>query len=135
MEIIAWSEELSVGVMAIDEEHKKLIAMINDLGDAMSRGEGRKAVANILSRLTEYTRGHFFREENLFNLYNYPEKETHKKEHAAFVDKVSQFTDDYNKGNVTLSLSIMKFLRHWIIEHIMKSDKRYMDCFKEHGLT
>ncbi|MCC6132451.1 MAG: hemerythrin, partial [Acidobacteria bacterium] len=55
MSLITWSDELSVGVSAFDNQHKRLVALINELHDAMSAGKGSKVLGKILSELADYT--------------------------------------------------------------------------------
>ncbi len=64
MAFIAWTDELSVDIGEIDEQHKKLINMINDLSYAMSKGKGRDVIEAILVGLRDYTVEHFAHEEN-----------------------------------------------------------------------
>lgn len=135
MALITWTDELSVEIGEIDEQHKKLIGIINDLNNAMSKGKGKDAVEAILTDLADYTVEHFTREEGYFARFGYPGSLTHKREHKEFVAKVNQFQSDYKGGNVALSLEIMKFLKDWLQNHIMVSDKEYIRCFKENGLS
>lgn len=135
MAFITWTDELSVEIGEIDEQHKKLINMINDLSYAMSKGKGKDVVEAILSGLADYTLEHFASEEEYFTRFGYPGSLTHKREHNEFVAKIGQFQSDYKSGKITMSLEIMKFLKDWLQNHIMASDKEYIRCFKENGLS
>lgn len=135
MAFIAWTDELSVEIEEIDEQHKKLVNMINDLSYAMSKGKGRDVIESILSGLTDYTLEHFSNEENYFKRFGYSGSLKHKREHKDFVDKITQFQCDYKSEKVMLSLEIMNFLKDWLQSHIKGSDKEYIRCFKENGLS
>ena len=134
MALIEWTDSLSVNVAEIDRQHKKLIAMINDLNDAMRQGQGKDVAGKIINGLISYTETHFSTEEKYFDRFGYPEADGHKKEHAAFVQKVSEFNNGFEKGKLGLSIELMRFLSDWIKNHIMIVDKKYGPFFNEKGL-
>lgn len=135
MSLITWSDRLSVNVSEIDRQHQKLIAMINDLDDAMRQGKGKTVLGKIVSGLISYTVTHFKTEENYFDRFGYAETEAHKKEHAAFVRKVSDFKSGFEQGKITLTIEIMNFLSDWLKNHIKGTDKKYSAFFNANGLT
>lgn len=134
MGIITWNDNLSVKVLAIDQQHKKLIDMMNELSDAMKSGKGRDILSKIISGLILYTGTHFKTEEKYFDQFDYPEAEIHKKEHEAFVLKVLEFKKGFEKGDLNLTVEIMDFLSDWLQNHIKGSDKKYSQFFNDHGL-
>ena len=134
MALIEWNESLSVNVAEIDGQHQKLIAMINELNEAMSQGKGRTVVGQIVSGLVSYTKSHFRTEERYFDVFGYPEAHSHKKEHADFVAKVSEFKEGVERGKIALSIEIMNFLSDWLRNHIKGVDKKYLSFFNEKGL-
>jgi hemerythrin len=134
MALIEWSGNYSVSVNEIDLQHQKLIGMINELNDAMARGKGKDVLGNIISGLINYTASHFAMEEKYFDKYKYPAAPSHKKEHADFVQKVTQFQDGFNKGSLSLTLEVMSFLKDWLVKHIQGTDKKYGPFFNEKGL-
>ncbi|MFZ5799128.1 MAG: hemerythrin [Desulfobulbus sp.] len=134
MALIQWNDSLSVNIAEIDQQHRKLISLINDLNEAMSKGQGRTVVGKIIQGLTEYTKSHFALEERYFVAFNYPETSRHKKEHAEFIAKVSEFRDEYEKGRLALSIDVMNYLSDWLRHHIKGVDKKYSAFFNERGL-
>lgn len=134
MSLIKWDDSMSVNVAEIDRQHQELIMMINDLYEAMSEGKGKKVLRMIMRQLINYTEIHFETEEILFDKFAYPEADSHKKEHANFVQKISTFQAGIERGQLGLSIEIMKFLSNWLEDHIMKTDKRYSQLFNENGL-
>ena len=127
MPLIDWSDNLSVNVAAIDQQHKRLIAMINELNDSMKVGKGKDVLGKIVGSLISYTATHFQTEERYFDQYGYPDTDDHKKEHAAFVKKVGDFKEGFEKGSLSLTIQVMDFLSDWLKNHIMGTDKK---CFK-----
>lgn len=134
MALINWDDSFSVNVAEIDKQHKELIAMINELNDAMKEGKGREVAGKIVSKLAIYTVTHFKTEEDLFAKFGYPGSENHKKEHAAFVKKVADFKEGYEKGKLSLTSEVMNFLSDWLRHHIMGTDKKYVQFFNEKGV-
>ncbi len=78
MPLIQWSDNLSVGIASIDEQHKKLLNMINVLSDALANGQANEVLVQIFDGLAVYTVKHFAYEEELFSKYGYEESEAHK---------------------------------------------------------
>ncbi len=134
MAFINWNDSLSVNVVVIDLQHKKLIAMINDLAEAMKQGKGKDIVGKIIYRLFNYTATHFSNEEKYFDQFNYPETATHKKAHDGFVKKITDFKQGFDEDRILLSLEIMNFLKDWLVKHIQGTDKKYSSFFNEKGL-
>jgi hemerythrin len=132
--LIQWSESLSVKIAEIDGQHKKLIDLINELNEAMGQGKGRTVIGKIVEGLVSYTEYHFRTEERYFDLFGYPEKISHKKEHTAFVARVTAFKDDLAKGKIALSIEVMNFLSDWLRNHIKGVDMKYSPFFLEKGL-
>jgi hemerythrin len=134
MSLIKWNDSFSVNVVKIDQEHKKLFEMINDLTDAMKAGKGKDVLGNILDRLISYTASHFQLEEKYFQQVKYPDAAAHKKEHVAFVQKVTDFKREFDEGKVTVSVNILQFLSKWLQNHIKGTDQKYSSFFNEKGI-
>jgi hemerythrin len=134
MAIIQWNDTFSVKVAEIDQQHQKLVSMINELNDAMKQGKGKDVLSKIINGLVSYTVTHFNTEEKYFDRFGYPETDSHKKEHVAFVKKVSEFKDGFEKGKTSLSIEVMNFLSDWLKNHIKVTDKKYSQFFNEKGL-
>ncbi|MDR3425559.1 MAG: bacteriohemerythrin [Alphaproteobacteria bacterium] len=125
MPLMTWKDDMSVGISSIDEQHKKLVNMINELSDGMKIGKGREVLGTILDELIDYTAKHFKYEEELFDKTHYLDAFNHKKEHADLVKRVLDIQAKYKAGALTLSLEVMDFLKDWLVKHIMGSDKKY----------
>ncbi len=132
--LIEWSKKYSVDVQEIDEQHKKLIEIINDLFAAFKKGKARLILREILDKMMQYADYHFKTEEELLNQCHYAELEKHKKQHDEFIKKVNKFYNDYKGGKISVTYDVINFLRDWILQHIKKSDKNYMQCMKDAGI-
>lgn len=117
---------MSVGVAALDEDHKKLIAIVNDLHDGIASGSGTERLGRVLDGLVSYTGSHFAHEEELFAQTGYPAAAAHMLEHKKMSRLVRDIQARYNKGQFdSLSLETIEFLKNWLHEHILASDKNY----------
>jgi hemerythrin len=134
MALITWNDSLSVNVAEMDQQHKKLVALINELNDAMSVGKGKDVLEKIVNDLATYITVHFRAEEKYFAQFRYPDTFNHRIEHVAFAKKVADFKDGFEAGRLPLSVEVMKFLSDWLRKHIMGTDRKYSQFFNENGL-
>ncbi|MBI4978813.1 MAG: hemerythrin family protein [Spirochaetes bacterium] len=134
MSLIDWSETLSVSVRTFDEQHKRLIAIVNELADGMRARKGKETLAGVLKNLIEYTSVHFAAEEKLMSEHGYPDYAAHKHEHDDLVAKVLDFEKKYKADTILLSVELMNFLRDWLTGHIMKTDKAYAPFMNSKGV-
>lgn len=134
MSLFKWDERLSVGVSEFDAQHKELVGYVNKLNDAMMQGRGKNIVSEVLDELIKYTESHFRAEEIKMETYGYPEYARHKAEHTLLIEKVQAFKRDFEAYKTSLTLELMQFLRQWVMDHIMKTDKRYSAFFNEKGV-
>lgn len=122
---ITWKESYSIGVDAIDEQHKKLLSLINDLYEAQRSGTTQVIIGDVISKLFDYTVYHFGMEEKMQVDNRYPMYEEHRKEHLGFIEQLEVFKKDANKNNLLLSLKTTDFLKDWTINHILGTDKEF----------
>ena len=123
---VAWTKKMSVGVAVMDDDHKKMIAIINELHDGILAGHKKDILASFLDRLVDYSRFHFAREEELFAKTSYLAAPIHKMEHLSFVSRISNLQERFKTAPVAmLDLELMSFLRNWLLTHIQGSDKQY----------
>ncbi|SNB47071.1 bacteriohemerythrin [Geobacter sp. DSM 9736] len=125
MALLSWSDSYRVNIKQIDDQHKKLIEMINTLHDAMKVGKGSQVLGEVLKSLIDYTGSHFATEEKLMKLHNYPDYEHHKKEHNLLVMQVLDIQKNLQNGSAPLTQNIMSFLKEWLVKHIQGEDKKY----------
>ncbi len=128
---IVWTDKLNLGINRIDMQHKKLCDYINALHKAMQEGGDKKRIAQLLSALRDYTETHFTEEEVFFSKSDYPHTEAHKKLHRKFVAKLVEFQERLARGSDTLSMDLLVFLKDWLIQHIMGTDKQYLPYVKK----
>jgi hemerythrin len=134
MASMKWSEDLSVGVREIDEQHKKLVELLNQLHAAMTVGKAQSIMGDIIVEIVKYGKVHFKTEEYYFDKIGYEFSDEHKAVHKAFLDTADKLYNDFKAGNVTISIDTYKFLVDWVKNHIKKEDKKYTKAFNDNGI-
>ena len=134
MPFMEWSKDLELGLEEIDRQHRWLVEATNALHDEMRKGAPEKERLDLLiNGLLIYARNHFATEERLFERYGYPQTEAHQKEHVNFTVAAKEWKQRHDAGEA-LGKEVLGFLRHWLLYHILRSDKAYAPFFKEHGV-
>ena len=132
--MLVWDSSYSVKVTEIDDQHKIIIEFINDLERAISEKDTSQTITGILKGLFKYTVDHFAIEEQYFRRFNYAKTELHIHEHQQLVKRVNQYVADFEMSLEFDAEDFLNFLRDWLIDHIMSSDKEYIQCFTKNGL-
>lgn len=134
---IEWGPEYSVHINKIDEQHKKLVGIINKLYEALADETGLKEfIRKVIEDLLDYTNYHFGTEEDLMRNSGHPNFLEHKAEHDSFVKKVLEFQENYKKGNIlALRSDVIRFLRDWLLHHILTVDKNDFSPKNRYGWT
>jgi len=135
MALFVWDPSLSVDIREVDEQHKKLISLVNGLFEAMKTGHGRTVLKEILDELVDYTKYHFGTEEALMTQYRYPSYPAHKREHDELARKAFELKTQNDRGENVITVEVMNFLKSWLTNHIKGSDKKYTKFFREHGVN
>jgi hemerythrin len=123
--MISWTDNLSVGIKEIDDQHKKFLELVNQLHDAVVAKKSHEVESKIIDSLIEYAFYHFTLEERYLDRSNYPHTEQHKKEHEEFVDKIIKFRKEHEKGKLAFTIKMINFMNNWWINHVLNSDKKY----------
>jgi hemerythrin-like metal-binding protein len=129
-----WNDSLSVGVQQIDNEHKKLVSLVNTLNDSMKNGKSKDTLQKVFSELVDYTMTHFSNEELLMQKVNYSAFSGHKREHDDLAKKARVLKDDFTSGKMMISIEVRDFLKNWIVNHIQKTDKLYTKAMNDKGI-
>jgi len=131
---LKWEERFSVNVKELDRQHTSLIEMLNQCNTLMNTEHSNRDVLTIVHKLILYARNHFTLEEQFMKEAGYNKLEEHKKEHEHFKSIVTCFEDQYKKGQPLLISNIMEFLMDWFVEHLLISDKKYIETLNKAGI-
>ena len=134
-ELIKWSDIYKLGVEEIDPQHQRLVGIINRFYQVMQESNENKEMKKIFMELTDYAEYHFSTEERHFEEFNYIDKVEHTRSHEEYKAKIAQFVKDFESGvSSALPFQLMDFLGEWWTGHILGEDRKYVECFHEHGL-
>ncbi|MBP7654135.1 hemerythrin family protein [Candidatus Dependentiae bacterium] len=125
---LVWTEELSVNE-EIDNQHKKLFEIFNQLHEKITIGETSMSLDNLME-LFDFTLEHFETEEKLFQKFSYPGFAEQKKEHDELTAKVMELQKKAEAGDLTISFDILNFLYDWLLNHTTKIDKKFAEFLK-----
>lgn len=126
MPLMLWDQELSVGVEAIDAEHRQLFAMVNGLFDAIEGGTGGDLLAALFDALIAYTRDHFAREEALMAERHYPGLAAHRAEHRELAERVLALRQTFLSGAIEqVNQELLVLFKTWLTSHIRITDCGY----------
>jgi hemerythrin len=132
--LFPWKETYSVQIGIVDMQHKNLVNIVNELHQAMVAGQGKQELGKILSGLIKYTQIHLKTEENIMELHRYPEYIHHKREHEQLTQTVLDFQSKFQNNEVGLTIDVMDFLKTWLSNHILGSDKKYTPFLNAKGV-
>lgn len=134
MEPIVWGETLSVGIRELDEQHKKLIGIINRLIEEQKVLTKPETVAALISEMVDYAEIHFRAEEYLMAEYGYEKQDEHIRSHRAFIARTHEFMEAPEGPNI-LSVSLLEYLKSWLVNHILHEDMEYKPFFLFKGVV
>ena len=124
-QFVEWKDEYSVGIDSIDQQHKKLLNLINQLQTAVDYSTGDEFERDALDELVDYTKTHFVYEEGLMRDNDYPDFEPHKAQHEKMFKKVEEVLAEYEQDHDTAMSNAAEYLKGWLINHINGTDKEY----------
>lgn len=127
MALLEWSDDMSVGNPIIDTQHRRLIDLVNDFHRALENGRGQESISFVLDNLNDYIEMHFRSEEALFNISDYPEKDSHVEEHRRLIERVEQYLKRFKQGDKYLTVEIQDFIQEWVEHHIKVTDAGYKE--------
>ncbi len=135
MEPIIWAEGFSVGVSEMDNQHKKLIAMINRLIAEPKATVQSETISDLLNDMINYAQEHFRDEEALMSEHSYPFKDLQTEQHKSFIKRTVDFCSASEGGVDIVPQAMLEYLKGWLIHHILEQDMKYKAFFIERGLS
>lgn len=125
MTLFKWNERYKTGLVIIDERHKKLFELINDLYEYNIVNSRKEIIDKQLKELLEYIFQQFKTEEELLAKHKYPDFRLHRTEHDSLTKNLMELRGRYHTGNTFVITEIITFLNNWLIIHILQSDMKF----------
>lgn len=140
IEIFPWNENFDTGIAIIDEQHKKLVYLLNSLAKQLVNQADSITLNSIFNELTDYAIYHFQTEEGIWHQYFCDDELElkHKATHSRFIDEIIFLKNEEGQLSATQIVEdILSFLTRWLAFHILDSDKRMakMVQLMQEGLT
>ncbi len=121
-----WSPQFTVNHPVMDEHHRRIFKLVNQLHEAIFTSKARESLGEILHALFDYTELHFAEEELLMRQHNFPGYAQHKKAHESIIEQLHEFERKFNAGDNTFTPQMFHFLvSDWLVKHILGMDKMY----------
>jgi hemerythrin len=122
---VEWTDDLSLNIPEMDEQHKQLIALINEFYTAVERGEREEGIRRLFDGMDRYAVFHFSAEEAFMEQIGYPELASHRETHAIYRREYLAAMERHEAGDRKAVRDLVAFLFSWLYTHIQKTDKRY----------
>ena len=131
IEWIKWDDKYKIGYKRIDDQHKELVNIINGLYNCIgySRSEDKKlkdAFKNALKKTVDYVSYHFSYEEKIMTAIKYRKLLEHSSAHREFTQTIYDYTQSYENGSLEAVHNLVKYLRDWLLNHVLISDKEFV---------
>ncbi|MCB4358229.1 bacteriohemerythrin [Quatrionicoccus australiensis] len=127
---VRWEGSLSVGIDVIDEHHRYLFDLTNDLFEIVSQKRGASEVARVLKALSQYAQVHFRAEERMMAHYGYAAIAVQQHQHHAFEDRLQGFYEELHNNPLTAQFEVLIYLRNWLVRHIVQEDAGLYELVK-----
>ena len=132
-DLISWNEKLTCGVKLIDDQHKGLVELVNEMFNHVTGNivQEKDYFNRVIQEAVKYVKTHFATEEKIMIATKFKGYAEHKKEHDNFVRAVVENIKEYETGNRLTLSSFTRFLKDWILSHVALMDKQYFEYFKQ----
>ncbi len=121
---VQWKDKWNIGVPEIDAEHRYLIALVSNLIEKFNSNNLEENLPKAFVHLMNYADKHFKNEESLMSAVAYPLLNEQKQQHELLEDETSELAEKFLSGEQSISIETLNFLKKWVIEHVLKEDKK-----------
>lgn len=123
-----WTSDLETGNSEIDEQHKSLFALANELQTATeTHAADRETVEDCVWQLTDYVTQHFADEQELMERAGYPALPVHIGLHDYLTGETMRMTARFMNGETLVPDDIAPFITTWLRRHIGEADRAFVE--------
>jgi len=132
-DFVEWTDKLACGIKIIDDQHKGLVNLVNEMFDHVSGNyvQEHDYFNRVIQEAVKYVRTHFATEEKILIATKFAGYAEHKKEHENFIRTIVDNIKEYESGNRYTLSTFTRFLKDWILSHIAFMDKQYFEYFRK----
>ncbi len=135
MAFINWNDSLNLGIVEVDAQHQNLIRLINELHDRVKGGGNQGEIEAVLGEISAEIKEHFAAEERYFDLFLYPERDSHRGIHGLLVRQIDELLEQTRDGAMPVTDSVLQFVKDWFLTHMTGSDLVYAVWMKHKGFV
>ena len=134
---LIWNSRFEMGIPILDEQHKTLFGIYLELDELqhLDSIKVNEKIIDVIKRLQDYTVNHFNTEENILREASYVDLEKQMDSHALFIRLSNQFTIELSYLNPLILENMVIFIKKWLFSHILKEDRKYMECVVQYLQT
>jgi hemerythrin-like metal-binding protein len=129
---LEWKDSYSVGVPAVDHEHRELIALVNRLHEALGSGRPAADIEVVFGDLFRAISSHFALEERFMREHGYDQLRQHKTDHERLLDELRDIMDDFREGGEDPLGRMAAGVDAWFSNHFRTHDARLHARLGEH---
>jgi hemerythrin len=123
MTLLKWERSMEVDIPSIDDDHRNIVAWVNDLHEMGAYSFPHKTLVYVLDSLADYIEVHFRREERAMEACSYNGLDVHRHAHIGFESSINKFREQVlGNENSLVSEEVIKFILEWFIHHITGLD-------------
>lgn len=126
MPAIEWKREYDVGVRKIDQQHRRIVDVLNELYDLQDSKKSPKRMQRVFQSLRDYIEEHFETEEEYIAAHGCTGADVQKREHESFVDTICSYQKDFLKQKPLALINLFNYIWDWFAHHIVVVDKKCM---------
>lgn len=128
MRRVEWDGSLETGHRLVDDQHRELIAVFNELADHAIPGCDEERTSHLLVRLSDYVSTHFSDEEALMRRYSYPDEHAaaHRAQHEDLSSRTRELVLAHRSGETATALRLVSLLQEWLTVHIAETDSEFV---------
>lgn len=125
MSLIEWDETLETGFLPLDDEHRKLVSLVNELYEYLIAGSSVNLIGAAFKQLARHTVEHFRREEKLMEDSRFPDTHSHRVQHLELEKQITELMSGLDAGAPLFTRGLVDFLKDWLVNHIQTMDRTF----------
>ena len=131
---MTWSNKYSVGVELLDNQHKSMMKALNELHAASMRGKAKEVAGPLIRQIVSIAGEHFAAEVRLMESIRFPGLAAHRAKHSELAAKFGELASRHEKGDGTVYIQLLYFMRDWLTKHVQNDDQEYAGWRRAHRL-
>ena len=117
-------KKYNTGVVWQDFQHRELMNLLIRLKNARADQSEEDEFNFAVAFLSMYVNHHFRLEEKYMDLYDYPDREDHKKAHQTYTRTLRSFRSSHTTYSKEAMDALVSKIHSWVLNHILEDDQK-----------